>query len=67
MKDFFEERNIFGVPCYVAVDCESKSPWMYMDDEKYTEGLTDEDMSECGVFTWFKNHTENDVFEYYWS
>lgn len=66
VKDFFEEEDVFGIHCYVAIDCDDKSPWGDMDDEDYAEGLSKEELEGCGVFDWFTNHPEI-VFHYYWS
>lgn len=66
VKDYFEERIIFGIPCLVAVQSGDKSPWCEMRDEDYKDGLTDDELQDCGVFTWLSNHPEV-VFDYCWS
>lgn len=66
IDDFFEEREILGIPCMVAISSTDKSPWYEMDDKEYEEGLTEEEEGDCGVFSWLNNHPEA-VFEYYWS
>lgn len=66
VDDFFVDREIFGIPCAVAMDCDLKAPWIDRDDEDYLEGLTEEEINDNGVFSWFDNHPEV-VFNYHWS
>ncbi len=66
IDDFFEEKKIFGIDCYVAIDSDHKSPWIDMNDEDYEQGLSSDEKADCGVFTWLKKHPEY-VFEYFWS
>jgi len=66
IEDFFEEKEIFGIICYVAIESSYKYPWFgYDDEEDYHKGLTKEEIDAYGVFTWFEKHPEI-VFEYYW-
>lgn len=66
VKDFFEEKTIFGIECYVAVGSDYKASWIEYDEEEYKDGLTEDEINDCGVWTWFDNHPEY-VFKYYWS
>lgn len=64
---FFVEKDVFGIPCFVAANCsECKSPWANMNDEEYSDGLSEKELNDCGVFTWLDNHPEI-VFQYNWS
>ena len=67
IDSFFQEREIFGIPCVVTLGCGSKSPWddMDYDDNDYLEGLTEDEIENDGVFSWFRNHPEI-VFNYNW-
>src|SRR3989344_4704823 len=69
VEDFLEPRNIFGIECLVGAGADFKAPWIEMseheDPERYHRGLSQEEIDDCGVFTWFENHPEL-VFEYYW-
>ena len=66
-EDFCTEKEIFGIPCMVVISSsEGKSPYHFMEDEDYEEGLSEEEIKDCGVFSWFNNHPEA-VFEYRWS
>ena len=67
VKDFFEQKEIFGTECYVAIEGEYKYPWYgHEDDKEYQEGLNRKEIEDCGIFSWFNNHPEI-VFEYFWS
>jgi len=66
VNNFFEEKEVFGNPCYVAISCDNNSPWYDTNIDEYTEGLSQEELKGCGVWDWFSNHPEI-VFEYYWS
>jgi hypothetical protein len=68
---FFEEETILGMPCYVALECDEKSPWHDLDDneyDEYEEGLSEEDLNGSGILEWLnvKKHPEF-VSSYYWS
>lgn len=65
-QDFFEEKKVFGKPCFVAISSDFKSPWIDMDDDEYLEGLTQEQIDDCGVFSWIDHHNQ-DFFEYSFS
>ncbi|HCC23528.1 TPA: hypothetical protein DF272_05140 [Candidatus Falkowbacteria bacterium] len=67
--DFFQPREIFGVACLVAVSAVWKSPWNGLDgveNRLYHEGLSEDELGECGIWTWFENHPEL-VFKFDWS
>jgi len=66
IEDFYEEKDVFGISCLVAVSTDYKSPWNAMEDADYEEGLSEDELASCGVFTWLSNHPEA-VFEYSWS
>jgi hypothetical protein len=67
VSDFFKEQKIWGEDCYVVIECDNcKSPYAYMNDDDYTEGLTEEELTDHGIFTWIDNHPEL-IFEYSWS
>jgi hypothetical protein len=65
--EFFQPQEIFGTSCFVAASCSGcKQPWVWMHVGQYTEGLSQEEIEDCGVFSWFDNHPEV-VFRYSWS
>lgn len=43
-----------------------KLHWFDMDKKEYKEGLTDEELRDDGIFTWFNNHPEY-IFYHSWS
>lgn len=65
-NSYCEEKTIFGVECFVAIGYdEHKVAWIEMQDEDFEEGLTQEELNDCGIWTWFQNHLDV-VFYYYW-
>lgn len=64
-KDFFEEKMFFGEECLVALSSGDKSPWCLMED-KYSEGLDEEEINDCGIFSWIEKNPEI-IFNYNWS
>lgn len=63
VKDYFEAKEIFGIPCFVAIFSDYRTE---IDDSEYEEGLTERELNNCGVFTWMSDHPEV-FFEYTWS
>ena len=65
-KDFCTTDIIFGIECYVAIGSDyGKCAWYDMHDEEYQEGLTQDEIDDCGIWTWFDNNPEI-VFNYDW-
>ena len=65
VQEFFERKNVFGIPCYVAVGTDFHAPWHDYNDEDYKEGLPQETYP-LGVWDWFEKHPE-ECFKHFWS
>jgi len=63
VKEFFKEMTIFGIPCYVGVGSNLKSPWEHVDDgELFSQSRGEKDY----VLNWMKNNPAV-AFDYNWS
>jgi len=65
IDDFFEEKTIFGIECFVAIGSDYKAPWIAAEDKNYHKGLTQAEINDCGVYSWFRNHPEY-VYIHHW-
>jgi hypothetical protein len=66
VQDFFERKEIFGTPCFVAAGATYKAPWACMNKNEYVDGLSEVELNNCGIFTWIENHPDI-IFVYSWS
>lgn len=67
VRDFFVEKEIFGIRCMVAIGTDYDKSQLYganAEDEIYCEGLDQQAMEDAKVYTWFDKHPEA-VFKYH--